>query len=146
MLFYNKAIFERVFDHRGKYWYKNIKEIPLYFKLMHHLIKYGYDEYARWETYNWFIDTMKSVLTKYNSNRYGTKIITGNWFDIEENEKAWNDVINRMIELLDLMDGSNPKYDTEEYDTDYEKKDSEMEAAKEEFFQLFSEYFYYLWD
>jgi hypothetical protein len=113
---------------------------------MHHLIKYGYDEYATWETYNWFIDTMKSVLTKYNSNRYGIKIITGNWSDIEENEKAWNDVINRMIELLDLMDRSNPKYDTEEYDTDYEKKDSEMEAAKEEFFQLFSEYFYYLWD
>ena len=154
MLFYNEKIFKRCFNYKGKYWYKNIKYIPLYFKLMHHLIKYGYDEYATWETFNWFIDTMKPILTEYNSSRSGSAIVIDNYFELqesgvdagEENEKAWNNIVNRMIELLDLMDECNPKYDSEEYNKDFKKQDNEMYAAKNEFFELFSKYFYNLWD
>lgn len=155
-MFYNKRIFQRCFSYRGRHWYKNLKYIPLYFKLIHHLVKNGYDEYAEWETFNWFIDTMKPILTAYNSNRWGSAIIIDNYFELSEsgedadeiNEKVWNDTVNRMIELLDLMDESNPKYDTDEYDgvDGYKKKDKEMEVAKDEFFELFSKYFYYLWD
>ena len=53
-----------------------------------------------------------------------------------------------MIELLDLMDEFNPKYDTDEYDSceGYKRMQDEMYAAKDEFFVLFSKYFYDLWD
>lgn len=150
MIFYNKRIFERCFHYKGKYWYRNIKNIPLYFELIHYLIKHGYDEYASWETFNWFIDIMKSILMKYNSGRCGTPIVIDNYFKLqesgidadEENEKAWNDIVNRMIELLDLMDESNVSYE----DTDYEWQYSEMNKAKDEFFELFAKYFYNLWD
>lgn len=156
MLFYNKNIFERCFNHKGKYWYKNIKEIPLYFKLMHYLIKHGYDEYATWEIFNWFTEVMKSILINYNANRFGTPIILENYFELlksdanvdEENERAWDHIIKRMIELLELMDERNSKYNSKEYDgTDgYNRMHDEMCAAKDEFFVLFSKYFYHLWD
>ena len=130
----NKNIFDRCFGYRGKYWYMNLKQIPTYFRLMHHLIKYGYDEYATWETFYWFIETMKSILTSYRKNHWGCPV------DIDEEE--WDGIIDRMIALLDNMDECNPKYDEE----DYNKKHDEMNAAKDEFFKLFSEYFYNLWD
>lgn len=152
MIFYNEKIFKRCFNHRGKYWYRNIKEIPLYFKLMHYLIKHGYDEYATWETFNWFIDTMKSILPYYkDEDRWGTPIVTDyNPYDphldltdeeneelIKKNQEVWHGIINRMIELLDWMDDGS-WFDEE----DREK----MNKAKDEFFELFSKYFYNLWD
>ncbi len=140
MLFYNEKIFKRCFNYRGRYWYMNLKYIPLYFKLMHHLIKYGYDEYATWETFSWFTDTMRSVLTNYRKNHYG--------YPAEMSEAEWDKIIGRMIEFLDLMDADNPKYDEEEYDggSGLQRQHTEMEAAKDEFFALFSKYFYNMWD
>ena len=137
-MFYNEKIFKRCFDWPAKYWYKNIKRIPLYFKLMHHLVKYGYDEYAHWETFNWFIDTMKLILMSYRKNHCG--------FPMELDEETWDKTIDHMLELLDLMDECNPKYVSEEYMLGCSKKYKEMEEAKDEFFQLFAKYFYNLWD
>lgn len=143
MFFYNKKIFKRCFNWRGKYWYKNIKEIPLYFYLMRHLVKHGYDEYATWETFSWFIDTMKPILTNYRSDHHGYPVVS---FDDnekqEQSEKEYDADIDRMIVLLDLMKEDNPKYDSMQYPKAYE----EMYAAKDEFFQLFAKYFYCLWD
>lgn len=130
----NKNIFKRCFDYRGKHWYMNFKYIPLYFRLMHHLIKYGYDEYAIWETFYWFIETMKSILTSYRKKHWG--------HPMGMDEEEWDGIIDKMIALLNDMDECNPKYDEE----DYNKKYDEMNAAKDEFFKLFSEYFYNLWD
>ena len=56
--------------------------------------------------------------------------------------EEWDGIIDKMIALLNDMDECNPKYDEE----DYNKKYDEMNAAKDEFFKLFSEYFYNLWD
>lgn len=153
-MFYNKAIFKRCFNYRKRYWYLNLKQIPLYFKLMHHLIKHGYDEYAKWETFNWFINTMKEILLNYKNNKQGIPILVENypmWHDendeeaekiIKKNEELWNNTLNRMIELLELMDECNPKY--ENYN--YGKRWEEMNNAKDEFFKLFAKYFYNLWD
>lgn len=154
MLLYNKQIFKRCFNYPKKYWYKNIKYIPLYFRLLNDLVKNGYDEYATWETFNWFIDTMKPILKEYNSTRNGAPVILEDYFEIggeeasEKNDKMWDDIVNRMIELLDLMDECNPKYDAEEYKgiDNWKKQDEEMKMAKDEFFELFSKYFYCLWD
>lgn len=146
-MFYNKRIFERCFQHKGKYWYKNIKKIPLYFRLMHHLITHGYDEYATWETFDWFIDTMREVLKTYRYGHIGYPVAS---FDDEEAQEAacvdYDADLDRMIALLDDMDEDNPKYNTDEYYSDWKKKYDDMHKAKDEFFVLFSKYFYNLWD
>lgn len=143
MLFYNKKIWNRCFDYRGRRWYKNITQIPLYFRLMHHLIKYGYDEYATWETYSWFMTTMKSILTQLRNNHYGYPVVS---LDDEElqvkSEIEYDKCLDKMITLLNEMDEDNPKYNH----MDYKEKDNCMEKAKDEFFKLFSKYFYFLWD
>jgi hypothetical protein len=147
MLFYNKKIFKRCFNWKGKYWYKNIKEVPLYFKLMRHLIKHGYDEYATWETFDWFIDTMKEILTSYRNNHDGypvsSSIIS---YDEEKIVKEYDAGLDKMISLLGDMDECNPKYKADEYNKNPDNKSEEMYAAKDEFVKLFSEYFYNLWD
>ena len=155
-MFYNKQIFERCFHYKGRYWYKNFKRIPLYFKLIHHLVKYGYDEYATWETFGWFTQTMKSVLAQYREYHVGTPILIDNYpMDScdhsdkarslrKQNEQMWDDIISRMIELLDLMDENNTLYHNEEYD--YKRTQESMDNAKEEFFELFAKYFWCLWD
>lgn len=152
-MFYNKKIFERCFDYKGKYWYKNLLYIPTYFKQIHYLMKYGYDPYATWNMDFWFIDTMKHILKEYSSDRSGTPILIDNFpmvsiMDddqkalVELNDKMWDDIINRMIELLGLMDECNEIY--EEYD--WKQTEDAIEKAKTEFFALFSEHFYRLWD
>jgi hypothetical protein len=139
IMFYNKKIFKRCFDWPARYWYKNIKRIPLYFKLMHHLVKYGYDEYAHWETFNWFIDTMKPILMSYITDASG--------YPCEfETPEEWHKILNHMIELLDSMDENSPKYEADDYMFGFEKKYNAINEAKDEFFKLFAEYFYNLWD
>ncbi len=138
---YNKKIFKRVFNYPKRYWYKNIQMIPRYFKSMHRLIKYGYDPMATWETYCWFIETMRSILNEYSANRNSYPILDLN-IETEKNAEIWDNIINRMQILLDDMDEDNPIYDT----MDWKESDKKRLAAKDEFFHLFSKYFYHLWD
>lgn len=153
MIFYNEKIFKRCFHFPKRYWYKNVSYIPLYFKLIHHLIKYGYDEYATWETFDWFISTMKSVLNRYRFQKHGTPIIIDvpsdkelNDKEIEilerQNEEEWDLILFEMEMWLNLMDEDSPEYD----DLDELTKIDKMNKAKDEFFKLFSKYFYDLWD
>lgn len=144
---YNKKIFKRFFNWPMRYWYKNVVNIPGYFRAMHHLIKYGYDEYATWETFDWFIDTMKSVLTEYRNSHIGYPVFTMESIDeetMDEFAKRYDEGIDHMVELLNLMDENNPKY--EEYEFDFKRIEKEKNDAKVDFFELFSEYFYTLWD
>ena len=141
-MFYNEKIFKRCFDYRGRYWYKNIKYIPLYFKLMRHLIKHGYDEYANWETFDWFIYTMKDILVTYRNNHNGYPYVSFDDKVQEQAEKKYDEDLDTMIALLDDMDEGNPKYNSMKY-ADVNKT---MDSAKDEFFELFSKYFYHLWD
>ncbi len=147
MLFYNEKIFKRCFHHPARYWYKNIKYIPLYFKLMHHLIKHGYDEYATWETFDWFIDTMKEILTVYRNNHNGYPVFNMALMDDDSKEfeairDKYDGDIDHMIELLDAMDENSDRYENKLYID----KHNSMNAAKDEFFELFAKYFYDLWD
>ena len=123
---------------------------------MHHLIKYGYDEYATWETYYWFIQTMKSILVDYKNNMSSTPIIVDNYpwqtktdedrAIVKENEAKWNSIVDRMITLLDEMDEYNSRYDDDKYQGNWLLVQKEITAAKDEFFKLFSNYFFHLWD
>lgn len=156
MLFYNEKIFNSCFSYSKRYWYKNIKYIPLYFRRIHHLIKYGYDKCAFWQIDDWFIQTIKPILVDYREKHYSVPIVIDNYPYIacteedkimqKDNEEKWDGIINRMIELLDDMDETSPKYDVDEYEHNWEKQNKEINAAKDEFFGLFSKYFYDLWD
>ena len=142
---YNKKIFQRYFDFPKRYWYKNIKYIPKYFKSMRNLIKYGYDDYALYETFDWFTYTMRSILKRYKCNHYAHPIVDLQ-LSPEENEKLWDDIIDKMLYLLDEMDESNPKYIELERKGKYIERTGLMESAKDEFFKLFAEHFYKMWD
>lgn len=47
-----------------------------------------------------------------------------------------------MLALLDEMDEENHEYDNK----NYHQKQTKMNTAKDDFFKLFSQYFYCLWD
>lgn len=125
--------------------WRNLKDIPIFIKRIFFTLKHGYSPVAKWETFAWFIDVMKEILTNYRYNRDGTPIMddvfVANNYD-STNEEAYNKILDHMIELLNQMDENNPIYD----DMDWKAKDKSMNDAKDEFFKLFSGHFYSLWD
>ena len=71
----------------------------------------------------WFIETAKPMLTYLKDH--------GSGFPGEfNNEDEWHKALAEMIECLDVMD----------------KHVFGDDEAKDKFFQLFSKYFYHLWD
>lgn len=138
-----------LFVFRGKNWWRNLKDIPIFIKRIFFTLKHGYSPVAQFETFEWFMDVMKEILTNYRYNRMGSPVVIDNFFDVKEensndvvNEEAYNAILDRMIVLLDLMDEHNQLYN----DMDWKEEDKKKEDAKNEFFKLFSEQFYGLWD
>lgn len=91
---------------------------------------------------------MREVLTNYRNNRFGTAIVIPN-YDVDDllvsenkNVEVYNSILDEMIELLDKMDENNSAYNN----VSFEEMHSAMDAAKDRFFELFSKYFYTLWD
>ena len=138
-----------LFMFRGKNWWRNLKDIPIFIKRIFFTLKHGYSPVAQFETFEWFMDVMKEILTNYRYNRMGSPVVIDNFFDVKEensndvvNEEEYNAILDRMIVLLDLMDEHNQLYN----DMDWKEADKKKEDAKNEFFKLFSEQFYGLWD
>ena len=138
-----------LFMFHGKDWWRNLKDIRIFIKRIFFTLKHGYSPVAQWETFEWFIDVMKKILTNYRYNRMGSPVVIDNLFDVKEenlndiaNEEAYNAILDRMIVLLDLMDEHNQLYN----DMDWKEADKKKEDAKNEFFKLFSKHFYTLWD
>lgn len=138
-----------LFVFRGKNWWRNLKDIPIFIKRIFFTLKHGYSPVSQFETFEWFMDVMKEILTNYRYNRMGSPVVIDNFFDVKEensndiaNEEAYNAILDRMIVLLDLMDEHNQLYN----DMDWKEADKKKEDAKNEFFKLFSEQFYGLWD
>ena len=138
-----------LFVFRGKNWWRNLKDIPIFIKRIFFTLKHGYSPVAQFETFEWFMDVMKEILTNYRYHRMGSPVVIDNFFDVKEensndvvNEEAYNAILDRMIVLLDLMDEHNQLYN----DMDWKEADKKKEDAKNEFFKLFSEQFYGLWD
>ena len=131
-----------LFMFHGKSWWRNLKDIPIFIKRIFFVLKHGYSPVAQWETYGWFMSVMKEILTNYRYNRMGSPVVIDNSFDVVVNEEEYNAILDRMIVLLDLMDEHNQLYN----DMDWKEADKKKEDAKNEFFKLFSEQFYGLWD
>lgn len=156
-MLYNREIFKRSFNYKGKYFPENFKRIPYYFKSVCDLIRQGYDNFAVWEFRTWFPRTICAILKDYRKSHHGYPILSEDYpltskptpeekTAQELNNAQWDAIIDRMIELLADMDEENPKYSQKEYYGNQKKIDDEMVKAKDEFFRLLSEHFYDLWD
>ena len=130
-----------LFMFHGKSWCRNLKDILIFIKRIFFVLKHGYSPVAQWETFQWFIDVMLEILTNYRHFRSGTPDIIDSGTE-NENIEAYNAILDRMIDFLDKMDESNPIYNN----MSWKDADKKKEDAKNEFFKLFSEQFYGLWD
>lgn len=133
-----------LFDYPKRFWYYNFKDIPIFIKRIFFTLKYGYSPVAQFETFEWFVTVMREILINYRDNRTGTPVVipdynTDDLINEDKNIKAYNNIFNEMIELLDKMDECNYlAYDNASLEA--------MNTAKDKFFKLFSKYFYTLWD
>ena len=136
-----------LFMFRGKNWWRNLRDIPIFIKRIFFTLKHGYSPVAQWETFSWFISVMREILINYRDNRTGTPVVIPGYHtddSISENKniEIYNNILNEMIELLDKMDECNSTYNG----VSLEEMHSAMDSAKNKFFELFSKYFYTLWD
>lgn len=136
-----------LFMFHGKDWWRNLKDIPIFIKRIFFTLKHGYSPVAQWETFNWFISVMREILINYRDNRTGTPVVIPGYHtddSISENKniEIYNNILNEMITLLDQMDECNSTYNG----VSLEEMHSAMDSAKNKFFELFSKYFYTLWD
>lgn len=129
---------------RGKNWWRNLKDLPIFMQRIFFTLKHGYSPVAQFETFEWFIAVMREILINYRDNRMGTPVVIPDYniddlISENKNIEIYNNILNEMIELLDKMDESNYlTYDSTSLEA--------MNAAKDKFFELFSKYFYTLWD
>lgn len=136
-----------LFMFHGKDWWRNLKDIPIFIKRIFFVLKHGYSPVAQWETFGWFITVMREILVNYRDNRTGTPVVipdyhTDDLISENKNIEIYNNILNEMIELLDKMDECNSTYNG----VSLEEMHSAMDSAKNKFFELFSKYFYTLWD
>ena len=136
-----------LFMFHGKSWWRNLKDIPIFIKRIFFVLKHGYSPVAQWETFGWFITVMREILVNYRDNRMGTPVVIPDYniddlISENKNVNVYNSLLNEMIELLDKMDECNSTYNG----VSLEEMHSAMDSAKNKFFELFSKYFYTLWD
>lgn len=136
-----------LFMFHGKNWWRNLKDIPIFFQRIFFTLKHGYSPVAQWETFEWFITVMREILINYRDNRTGTPVVIPDYniddlISENKNIEIYNNILNEMIELLDKMDECNSTYNG----VSLKEMHSAMNAAKDKFFELFSKYFYTLWD
>ena len=136
-----------LFMFHGKSWWRNLKDIPIFIKRIFFVLKHGYSPVAQWETFGWFITVMREILVNYRDNRMGTPVVIPDYniddlISENKNVNVYNSLLDEMITLLDQMDENNSVYN----DVSLEEMHSAMDTAKNKFFELFSKYFYTLWD
>ena len=140
-----------LFMFHGTSWWRNLRDIPIFVERIFFVLKHGYSPVAQWDTFEWFIDVMREILTNYRYNRVGTSGVVEYRDDDSwsaENEEAYNKILDEMIELLDKME---ERYYLSENIEDLKKIDytemyNKQNEAKDRFFELFSKYFYTFWD
>ena len=136
-----------LFMFHGKDWWRNLKDIPIFIKRIFFTLKHGYSPVAQWETFGWFITVIREILVNYRDNRMGTPVVIPDYniddlISENKNVNVYNSLLDEMITLLDQMDENNSTYNG----VSLEEMHSAMDSAKNKFFELFSKYFYTLWD
>lgn len=103
----------------------------------------GYDNVDTLEMFAKFTERYYKIFTEYRKNHYG---YPGN-MSVEE----WEEIVDEMIYHLYYMDEEHVEKELckdvpEDWIPHCNTVDEIMERHKDEFFKLFSQYFYYLWD
>ena len=105
--------------------------------------KRGYAWVDVWNMYDWFINTNKPMLEHL--------LYTHQGYPCGIDNKEWEAILQEMIDCLTLMDENKAQEYLNISDDDYsaESRNRVDELTKEKknrFFELFSEWFYCLWD
>ena len=103
----------------------------------------GYDSVDTFETFAKFIERYTKILTEYRKKHVGYVATMTN--------EEWEDVVDDMLYHLHYMDERNVEEELEKdvpdgWHASQITIDNIMLKHKDEFFKLFSEYFYNLWD
>lgn len=138
-MFYNKTIHDRTFCER-RYFISNIRLIKQYLKDINFLVKNGYDKSATYDLDIWFMSMMKEILPSYKNRDCVVEIDSSK--TEKENMALWQETIDKMIDLLNRMDRGSEIYN----DVSFNERERATNKAKNEFFKLFSKYFYEFWD
>lgn len=112
--------------------------------------KRGYSYGDVWDMDYWFMRTAKPMLIHLRD--HGIGVPNELYLQDADNERiVWENTLTEMISCLELMDEENAeKYlgiaDNDYSVESYDKVTNLMEENKNRFFELFSKYFYCLWD
>ena len=103
----------------------------------------GYDYVDTFETFAKFTERYYKILTEYKKHHHG--------YPYNLTEEEWDNVVGDMLRHLYYMDEENVEnelsYDIpENWIVDSRTTHEIIEKHKNEFFKLFSEYFFDLWD
>lgn len=102
-----------------------------------------YDTTDIFSVHSKFVERYYKILTDYKNNLHG--------HPINLTQEEWDNIIDEMIRHLYYMDEENVDKElmmhmSEDCTPSCETIDEIMKKHKNEFFKLFSEYFYNLWD
>lgn len=74
-MFIDRHLTRQCFPYKGKYWFRNIVEIPHFIKEILFLIRHGYYSDDVWNIDDWFLRNLPSLLEKYEKDRQGEAVI-----------------------------------------------------------------------
>ena len=102
-----------------------------------------------WDIDAWFIRTVKPMLIHLRD--HGIGIPSELYVDGENERVNWENILTEMVGCLELMDENVVREHLGILDSDYsfesyKKARDLMEENKDRFFELFSKYFFALWD
>ena len=102
-----------------------------------------------WDLDVWFMHTVKPMLIHLRD--HGIGIPNELYIDCENERVNWENTLTEMITCLELMDEDATREHLDISDSDYsfesyQKTNDFMEENKNRFFELFSKYFFDLWD
>ena len=105
----------------------------------------GYDSVDTFETFAKFIDRYTKILTEYRKKHWGIPL---EFVDLEE---EWDNVIDEMLYHLHYMDEETVVDELEkdvpdDWSISHITVHEILNKHKDAFFELFSKYFYDLWD
>lgn len=134
----------------------------LYYKIRNRILEFRYELRTRcqrfirgyawsdvWDMDIWFMRTVKPMLIHLRDHGIG---MPGElWNEKDDSRKAWEDILTEMINCMELMDEDNVErhlgIDLHDYSYEsYKRVRDCMDENKNRFFELFSKYFWNLWD
>ena len=134
----------------------------MYYRIKNTISDFWYDFRARcqhfkrgwsygdvWDMDVWFMHTVKPMLIHLRD--HGTGIPNELYVDGENERVNWENTLTEMISCLELMDENAARRRLSIPDSDYsfesyKKANDLMEENKDRFFELFSKYYFSLWD